>query len=55
MEEFLEQLSPDYRTVIHLFYYEDLKIEQIAEVLKINKSTVKTRLFRARDKLKNML
>ena len=48
-------LPEKYRIVVHLFYYEDLKVEQIAEVLKINKSAVKTRLCRAREKLKNML
>lgn len=41
--------------VMHLFYYEDLKIKDIATMLKISESAVKTRLNRARNKIKLML
>ena len=47
-------LPDKYSTVIHLFYYEDLKIEQIAGVLKITKSAVKSRLHRGREQLKQI-
>ncbi len=40
------------RTVIHLYYYEDMPIKEIADVLKIKQSAVKTRLHRAREQLK---
>lgn len=43
------------RTVVHLFYYEDLSIIQISGVLNIKESAVKTRLFRARKRLKTIL
>lgn len=43
------------RTVIHLFYYEDFSVKQIAQLLKIKESAVKTRLSRARSKLKKEL
>lgn len=43
------------RTVIHLFYYEDMSINDISDILKIKESAVKTRLFRARKKLKLFL
>ena len=43
------------RTVIHLFYYEDLSVKDIAGMLKIKESAVKTRLNRARNKLKERL
>lgn len=43
------------RTIIHLFYYEDMSINDISDILKIKESTVKTRLFRARQKLKTLL
>lgn len=43
------------RTIIHLFYYEDISINDISDILKIKESTVKTRLFRARKKLKSIL
>lgn len=43
------------RTVIHLFYFEDLQINEIATLLNIKESAVKTRLSRARQKLKAKL
>lgn len=43
------------RTVIHLFYYEDMPIKEISELLKIKESAVKTRLHRARKSLKEIL
>ena len=43
------------RTVIHLFYYEDLPVKEIAKMLKIKESAVKTRLSRGRKHLKKML
>ncbi|MBR3595561.1 MAG: sigma-70 family RNA polymerase sigma factor, partial [Clostridia bacterium] len=49
------RLSKKERTVIHLFYYENLSIKDIAEMLKIKESAVKTRLSRARVNLKEQL
>ena len=43
------------RTMIHLFYYEDMSITDISDILKLKESAVKTRLFRARQKLKTLL
>lgn len=43
------------RTVIHLFYYEDLPVKEIAKMLNIKESAVKTRLNRGRNHLKQML
>lgn len=43
------------RTVIHLFYYEDMPIKEIADMLNIKQSAVKTRLCRAREQLKIQL
>ena len=43
------------RTVIHLFYYEDLSVKEIAGLLKQSESAVKTRLHRARNTLKDKL
>ena len=48
-------LPPESRTVVVLFYYEDLTVEQIAQTLKIPQGTVKSRLSRAREKLRTML
>ena len=43
------------RTVIHLFYYEDMPIKEIADMLNIKQSAVKARLYRAREQLKIQL
>ncbi|MDE5820576.1 MAG: sigma-70 family RNA polymerase sigma factor [Lachnospiraceae bacterium] len=48
-------LPKDYRIVIHLFYYEDYRTGEIAELLHIREQTVRTRLVRARNKLKQRL
>ncbi|KAA0547207.1 sigma-70 family RNA polymerase sigma factor [Bacillus sp. BGMRC 2118] len=44
-----------YREVIILFYYEELSILEIAELLSLNTNTIKTRLSRARVVLKEQL
>lgn len=48
-------LPVHYRTVIHLFYYEDYSIEDIARLLKSKPSTVKSQLHRARNLLREQL
>lgn len=42
----LNKLPPDYRGVIVLRYFEDLKIEEIAEILEVNINTIKTRIYK---------
>lgn len=42
----INELSPDYRSVIVLRYFEDLKIEEVAEILELNISTIKTRIYK---------
>jgi RNA polymerase sigma-70 factor (ECF subfamily) len=51
----LQKIPMKYRAVIHLFYYEDLSIEEISEVLNQKPSTIRTQLTRARYKLKEIL
>jgi len=51
----LRGLSLHYRTVIHLFYFEDLSIAQIAEALELAPGTVRVRLSRARAQLRQEL
>lgn len=48
-------LPKKYRAVIHLFYYEDMPIKEIAETLRINNSTVRSQLHRGRAILKEKL
>ncbi len=49
------KLPPKYRTVIFLFYFEDLSTAQISSVIKARESTVRSQLSRARELLKKML
>ena len=49
------KLPPKYRAVIHLYYYERYSQEQIAEILKISRTAVQTRMARARKLLKKEL
>lgn len=49
------ELPPKYRTAIHLFYYEDLSVSEIARILKSKESTVKSQLHRGRELLKSKL
>lgn len=51
----VKQLPEKYRIPIHLFYYEQLSIQEIADALDMKESTVKSHLFRARNILKNKL
>lgn len=48
-------LPEKYRIPIHLFYYEDYSVKQIAAALSMKESTVKTRLNRGKEKLRSML
>ena len=47
----LMKLSKEHYNVIMLFYYNDLKINEIAEILNIPEGTVKSRLSNAKNKL----
>ena len=49
------KLPKKYRIVIHLFYYEDYSVKEIAEILNLSQSNVKVRLSRARALLKESL
>lgn len=49
------RLPQKYRTVIHLFYYENLSIREISKLLNTKETTIKTWLSRGRNKLKSML
>lgn len=48
-------LPQKYRLAIHLFYYEDYSVREIAQLLRIREGTVKSQLSRGRKLLKNML
>ena len=53
--ETVMMLPEKMRIVIHLFYYEDYIVKEIARILKISESNVKVRLNRGRELLKGKL
>jgi RNA polymerase sigma-70 factor (ECF subfamily) len=55
LSECVLSLPIKYREVIILFYYEELSIDEISSLLNMNPNTIKTRLKRSRDLLKNLL
>lgn len=53
--EELRRLPEKDRTILHLYYYEDLTTEEIAQLLGRKPATVRSQLARARNKLKILL
>lgn len=51
----LRGLPTKYLTVIHLFYFEELSVEQIAQMLRLTKGAVRVRLNRGRAQLRTQL
>jgi len=49
------QLPEEFRVVTVLFYYEDMSVAEIAQTLNIHKGTVRSRLSRARTRLRALL
>ncbi|CDG36113.1 ECF subfamily RNA polymerase sigma-24 factor [Acetivibrio thermocellus BC1] len=47
LQRALDNLPEKYRTIVVLRYFEDLKIDEIAEILNENVNTVKTRLYKS--------
>ena len=48
LREQLLRLPSSYRAVVHLFYFEDMSVEEVAQFLGRKPSTVRTQLTRAR-------
>jgi RNA polymerase sigma-70 factor (ECF subfamily) len=55
INEYIDNLPPDYKTVIVLSEMEGLANKEIAEILGTSLGNVKIRLHRARAKLKSIL
>ena len=54
MKEILS-LAIKYREVLLLYYYEEMSVTEISDLLNMSENTIKTRLFRARNLLKKRL
>lgn len=55
VKEAMEKLSIKEQTIVMLRYYEDLKLEEIADVLGENINTIKSRLYKTLKKLRIFL
>ena len=51
----LAQLPEEFRTVLLMRVVEELPVEQVAEILNVSTGTVKSRLYRAREKMRELL
>ena len=51
VHEIIDKLKPRYKEIVELFYLEELSVEEISKRLELPVATIKTRLFRARDLL----
>lgn len=51
-KEMLGRIDAPYRIILLLYYVEGFRISEIAEILDLNKNTVKTRLSRGRQQAK---
>ncbi len=55
LAEAVLKLPRNYSSVIHLYYYEDYSVKEIASILSISESAVKHRLQKGREKLREQL
>jgi len=54
VKELLERLDMKSRTVLTLYYFEQLSVPEISTALKIPRGTVKSRLYSARKEMKEL-
>ena len=55
LSEALERLDETERAIVVLRYFEEEKLSDIGSMLELNVNTVKSRLYRALDKLKKYM
>ena len=55
LKESINNLDSDLKIIVILYYYEDMSIKDISESLNIPQGTIKSRLSRARKRLKEIL
>ena len=55
VKRFLEEIPEKYSVVLTLFFINDLSHEEISETLNLPLGTVKNRIFRAKEKLKEIM
>ena len=55
LQRALDKLDEKERSIVVLRYFEEEKIETIGQIMNLNVSTVKSKLYRAMDKLKKYM
>lgn len=55
LNQAIDSLDPAMKQVIHLYYYEEMKVKDISTLIQKPEGTVKTLLHRARAHIKNRL
>ena len=55
MEEAIDDLPPDESMLLHLYYYEDRPLREIAFIMDVEANVLATRLHRIRKKLLKMI
>lgn len=55
VREAVASLPEKYRVIVHLYYYEELSVSEIGDIAGISENTVRTRLHRAKEKLRKIL
>lgn len=53
--DFIIRLEPIYREIVLLYYYENFKVKEIAQMLHLSEGTIKSRLARARKQIKDFM
>ena len=51
----INQLHPINKTILLLYYFDDLKIKEIADIMNMNENTIKTRISRSKLFLQPLL
>ena len=51
----VQKLPPKYRLVIHLYYFEEKSVAEIARLTEQKETTVKSQMHRAREMLKELI
>ena len=54
VKELIQRLKSDSKMILNLYYFEQLNISEISIALNIPQGTVKSRMFRAREELKQL-
>ena len=55
LEKVLEKLDEDLKEITILYYYDDFDVKEISSIMHIPEGTVKSRLSRARSKIREIL